>query len=393
MEMTEIQWSREFIGVIQIITAVLFFGVSFIFQRYAMLHGELGPISYNACRYVVSTFLLYVTKPCTQSFFHSEVDRPKNNDISDDRRRNDALKLLWLWGTLCGLASLGGSLLQQIGIVTVTAGKTGFITGMFVIFVPIVEYFTPGFGGQLTLSSWISVIVSFVGLFLLSGCASQSSCLEGAVGRGEVIVFISMLFWVLGIMWSDIGCKRVDVISLTTVDFFVTTVFTVILAFVFEPQFWHYPFDIITANWLLIVVVGFTEAVAFALSTLGQMYTTPTRASLLFSMESVSCAVLSYLFLGETLTSVELLGCVLMTGSALYASLSESVAVEEEEQEVDGAMRQLEAAEEELLKNRTPAASDRIVPPGNHRLSVELVPILREHVSFGSTQQRQQPSP
>ncbi len=347
------EWSRELVGEIQIMIAVLFFGVSFIFQRYAMLQG-IGPVTYNACRYVVSTTLLFLFRPCAQAVVHSEVEKDVNVLISEKDRQRNEMKELWWWGGLCGLAGLGGSILQQIGIVTVTAGKTGFITGMFVIFVPIVEWLTPGFGGTLTWKSWCAALISLTGLYLLSGCAESSVCLGGAIGTGEVIVFVSMLFWVVSIMFSDIGAKRVDVISLTTVDFFVTTIFTVLFAFLLEPQSWVYPFTDIRNNWPTIVLVGFTEALAFALSTLGQMYTPPTRASVLFSLEAVTCAVGSYFMLGERLSYVEIVGCCLMTGSALLSSVSSS----EDEDEQDSAE--------------------------TSKTLVELQPFCENHASFGS---------
>jgi len=70
-------------------------------------------------------------------------------------------------------STIGGATLQQMGLVTVSAGKTAFITGMFVVFVPIFEYFIPGFGHQLTPSSWAMALVSMVGLYLLTGCAEE----------------------------------------------------------------------------------------------------------------------------------------------------------------------------------------------------------------------------
>ncbi len=324
------EWmTKELIGELQIISAVLFFGVSFVYQRYAMTHTHVGPITYNACRFVISTFLLVVLKPYAQKTFHTEIVQKVDESVSELDRNTSALKELWFWGVLCGLSGFGGSILQQIGIVTVTAGKTGFITGMFVIFVPIVEWLTPGFGVSLNYKTWIAALVSLFGLYLLSGCLGSDRCFGGAVGSGEVIVFVSMLCWVFGIMWSDIGSKRVDVISLTTVDFLVVTVLTIVFALVFEPQFFVYPFTEIRSCYVPILVVGVTEALAFSLSTLGecdwnmvdaslfdlyvtqfagQMYSSPSRASVLFSMESVSCAVLSYFFLGEQMTYMEIIG-------------------------------------------------------------------------------------
>ena len=80
-----------------------------------------------------------------------------------------------------------------------SADKTSFIIGMYVVLVPIVTWAVPGFGegGQASVWSWLSVLLSMAGLYLLSGCAEEQVCVGGALGQGEFFVFVSMLFWVV----------------------------------------------------------------------------------------------------------------------------------------------------------------------------------------------------
>jgi drug/metabolite transporter (DMT)-like permease len=296
-------WSNEVIGEIQILISLIFFGASFIGQRYSMLHG-IGPISYNACRYIFSTLFLCIAKYGIglKSSYEKEDEKNRNNEAPSQ------LSNLWFYGICLGICNFAGSILQQIGLVTVTAGKTGFITGMYVVIVPIAEYLVPGFDSNLNLMSWLAAGLSFVGLFLLSGCAGHEQCFGGAIKMGEVIVFISMFCWVVSIMLSDVGSKKVEVVTLTLIDFFITTIITIGFALYFEPEAWVYPYTSIRSNWISIVVVGFSEAVAFTLSTLGQMYTPPSRAAVLYSLEAVVCAVLSYFCLNEHLRFIEIIG-------------------------------------------------------------------------------------
>ncbi|RYH28905.1 DMT family transporter [archaeon] len=348
-------WSNEFTGEIQIMASLLFFGASFIGQRYAMLQG-MGPISYNACRYIFSTFFLCIAKyglglaadyeeeekkdKLRISIYNVEESEDSKRDISQkDCCSNDLL----IYGLGLGVANFAGSLLQQIGLVTVTAGKTGFITGMYVVIVPIVEYLTPGFNSSLSIRAWIAAGLSFFGLFLLSGCAGHEVCFGGAIKMGEATVFVSMLFWVVSIMMSDVGSKKVEVVLLTLVDFLTTTVITLLLALYMEPEAWVYPYTSIQRNIVSIIAVGFSEAVAFTLSTLGQMYTPPSRAALLFSLEAVVCAFLSYIFLNETLRPLETCGGFLMFSAALVSSWSFG----SEEEEDDGRTTDLQATAEE----------------------------------------------
>lgn len=309
----------KFIGEVQILVSLIFFGISFIYQKAAMING-MSPISYNACRYVVSTALLFLYKSLSGGAVHRDL---KVDEGSGWDAKN--IKQFLFFGFLLGLANCGGSLLQQIGLVTVTAGKTGFITGMYVVFVPMVEYLIPCYNTSIDLVASIAALASLFGLYLLCGCAEQQTCIGGAIGEGEIMVFISMLFWVVSIIIADISTKKVDVVLLTCVDFSVTTIITVLLALYLEPSNWIYPFTTIRENWSSICIVGFTEAVAFLLSMLGQMYTPPTRASLLFSMEAAVCAIFAFFLLGEVLSWIEVFGGLIMMLAAIFSSVSSSV--------------------------------------------------------------------
>jgi drug/metabolite transporter (DMT)-like permease len=309
---------REWVATLQLFFSTTLFGVSFIGQKIATTRG-IGPFTYTACRFVVSTVLLYLFRPLIQLLIHSEIDAGSR---SGNREPTSVTKELYKWAPLCGLAAFAGSNLQQIGLTTVSAGKTAFITGMYVIFVPIVEWALPGFGLKLSKRVWISAVISLVGMFFLSGDMSAA-----AVGKitflsaGEIIVFISMLFWVISIISADIGTKRgVDGVSFTLLEFAVSTALSIVLAVIFEWKYLIYPFESIVNSWEVILLVGFTEGASFLFGTLGQMYTSPSKAALIYSLESVTAAVGAYFFLGEVLTVPELFGCVLMLSAAIFCS-------------------------------------------------------------------------
>ena len=140
------------------------------------------------------------------------------------------------------------------------------------------------------------------------------------MGTGELLVLISCLFWAVSILSSDAGAKRCDCVSLTLVDFFIAGVVSLIVAVVMEPAEWSYPFTNIRNNWHFISIVGFTEGSGFTLATIAQMHVEPSRAGLLLSLETVSTALCGYLFLNETLTHIELLGCFLMFAATYISS-------------------------------------------------------------------------
>jgi drug/metabolite transporter (DMT)-like permease len=357
--------SNEFICEVQIIISLFFFGSSFIGQKQAMTNG-LGPITFNACRYVVSTFLLYCVKECTGfklSIEETESEKRTHPPIGNNGEyqpieptyfnQMSSRKQMFFYATLLGITNFGGSMLQQIGLVTVSAGKTGFITGMYVVFVPIFEYiFIPKYRHHMNYRIVFSVLLSFLGLYLLSGCLEHEDCIGTTLGRGEVIVFVSTFFWVVSILVSDYGAKNCEVIEMTYYEFLIATILNIAFAVYFETEFLYYPFVDISLNWYLIIIVGFTEAVSFGLATLGQMYVNPTRATILFSMEAVVCATLAFLILREKMSFIEIIGAIFMTLAALLSSFSNEETIEMDEEYEEQFLQDLEEFYEERKNKR-----------------------------------------
>ena len=129
-----------------------------------------------------------------------EIENERLEGDFPDFIKHSSNREIYIWGIICGLGDSGASIFQQVGLVTVSADKASFIIGMYVVFVPLVTWLFPWCGdtggGAVSVWSWISVSLSILGLYLLSGCAEGLVCVGGAVEQGEFFVFISMLFWV-----------------------------------------------------------------------------------------------------------------------------------------------------------------------------------------------------
>lgn len=258
---------RERIAILQLFCSTISFGVAFVAQKHAVSQGT-GPLTFTACRFIVSTCLLILFRPLLQYLFHSKID-PKD---SETLQISNATRELFKWGSLGGIALTGGSNLQQLGLLTVSAGKTAFITGMYVIVVPIVEYILPGFGSKVNWKVWASATISLIGLYFLSLDPDASNG-EPAFSFGEVIVFGSMLFWVANIMITGIGMQKgCDSISYTIVQHGVATTLNTSIALIFETKSFIYPFHDILKSWDMILLVGFCKALSFLFGSLGQMY-------------------------------------------------------------------------------------------------------------------------
>jgi drug/metabolite transporter (DMT)-like permease len=332
--------ARERIAMVQLVMSSVLFGICFVAQKQAMGDG-MTPITFTAARYVVSLTLLLILKPLLQlQNVHTGKDEVCRTIESQSYSAKRLLFETIKWGGMCGLGSVFGSNLQQIGLVTVTAGKAAFYTAMYVIVVPIVEYCLPGFGAKLNWRIWLSAIVSAFGAYLLSGCASEEAgCFDtwsssrnrdgdlntGLSHVGDLIVIASMFCWVFSIIACDVGTDRgVDGVSFTIVEFGVCTFFSVVLSLVFEPRAWDDIFTSVTKSGSMVLLVGITEAVSFLLATLGQIYVDASKSAVIFSFESVVGAVGGYFWLGEKLDTIEIVGCVLMLGAVLFSSYETS---------------------------------------------------------------------
>jgi drug/metabolite transporter (DMT)-like permease len=308
----------RFVGEVYLLLSVLFFGVAFVVMRYAMFY-KLGPQSFNAGRFLFATLCLVLTKYVGVMMENAKAGslQPKVTLWGLFTNSNNLL-----WGSALGVANFTASGFMQSGLATVDANRAGFIVGMYVVFVPIAETCVPGLKSKLSARPMLAALLSLFGLYLMSGCAEESVCMGGAVGDGEVLMVMSMVVWVVSIICCSIGSKLVDPIMLTVTNFLVATICSIAFALILEPEVWVWPMRAFTQEWAVLSVVGVLQAAGFALSTLGQQYSTPTVAALIMSQETVVCAVVSYLALNETLSAVEMSGCAIMLVATVLALVS-----------------------------------------------------------------------
>lgn len=219
------------------------------------------------------------------------------------------LKKSLILGTLLGT----GILLQNQGIYQTTASKSAFITGLMVIFTPIVQFILerrpPRIGNLL------GIIVVTYGLYLLTSPSGSE------INSGDILVLISAVIFGVYIVYLDIFSKTENVLHLA---FLQVTVTTIIAAFVV-------PFETIifnpTAQLLLSILYMGICATVFTtyIQTRFQKETTPTRAVIIFTIEPVITAVLAYFFLKEILGTAGVIGAVLIVSGILISEFSDGV--------------------------------------------------------------------
>lgn len=283
-------------ALLMVLTAVIW-GIAFVFQRTGMEH--IGPFAFNFFRCLLSlVFLLAV----------SGFLKIKNKN-SEKKQTNFSRKSLYIGGILAGLALFLGMSTQQVGMVSTSAAKAGFITTMYIVLVPIMGMF---YGRKTTPKMWLCVAIAAVGLYMLS-------IKEGfVIEKGDFFVFLSAIFFGLQIVIIDIFAPKADAIKLSMIEFATSGVLSLIATLMTETT----TMAGIQAAGVAILYTGLlSSGVGFTLQIIAQKNLAPTVTSLIMSMESGVSAIAGVIFLHEALTSREVVGCIIMIIAVLLAQL------------------------------------------------------------------------
>ncbi|MDR3314480.1 MAG: DMT family transporter [Oscillospiraceae bacterium] len=220
-----------------------------------------------------------------------------------------------LYGALGGVALFIASTLQQYGIqYTGSAGKAGFITGLYIVLVPL---FGIALGRKPPWLTWVAALFACAGRFFLS-LPKESSIADGfgGFGRGEAMLLIGAVFWALHILLVDHLAIRVTPIRFSAVQFAVCAVLSLAAAFLFETPSWAG----IRAGAVPLLYGGLLSVgVAYTMQIVGQRHVEPARAAIIFSLESLFAALGGVLLLREAMGWKGWLGGALMFVGILLA--------------------------------------------------------------------------
>ncbi len=218
-------------------------------------------------------------------------------------------KDLWTAGLACGLCLFVAASLQQIGLLYTSAGKSGFITALYVVLVPCAGLLL---GKRAPLTVWVGALLAATALYLL--CVKDGF----SIGKGELLTLGCALCFTCHIMVIDHFSGRVDGVKLSCVQFFVCSALAFIVTFLFEKP----SLAAVLRCWLPICYAGVLSCgVGYTFQILGQRDTKPAVASLLMSLESVFAVIFGAVLLRERLTGQEYAGCALMFTAIVLAQL------------------------------------------------------------------------
>lgn len=286
---------KQFSGVFALLGATVIWGSAFIAQSVGM--DKIGPFTFQAVRCFLAVVFLF---PASALFSRG---KPFWKSWADPA--------LWRSGVICGLALFAASSLQQIGLVYTDAGKAGFLTAMYIVFVPFLGLFVGQRPGR---NALLSLIPAIVGLYLLS-CTSVSG-----INKGDVLLLLCAVAFSVQILLIDRHCAGLDGLKLNCIQALVVTVLSVPWALLTETV----DASLIAACWLPLGYAGvLSMGVAYTLQIVGQKGVAPSAAALLMSLESVFAALFGWLLLHETMTRAELLGSVLVFAAVVISQLPE----------------------------------------------------------------------
>lgn len=209
-------------------------------------------------------------------------------------------------GIITGTVLFIASSFQQIGLTETSAGKAAFITGLYMVIVPLLGIFSKQ---RIAIFTWIGVAVATVGLYFLSVTENFT------IVKADLLELSGAFFWALHILLIDRYIKRIDLLRLSFSQFLTCSVLSLAVAFCTE----NITLLSIQQASIPILYGGILSVgVAYTLQALGQKHAKPSHAAIILSLESVFAATGGLIILGEKLGARGYLGCLLMlTGMVL----------------------------------------------------------------------------
>ncbi len=278
-----------------LLTAAIW-GLAFVAQRVGMQ--DTGPLAFNASRFLLGALVLV---PVVRA--RARTGGPGGGPPAPwrlDLRR----------GLVLGLVLLGGATLQQMGVVYTTAGKAGFITGLYVVLVPVLGL---AVGQRTGGRTWLGGLLAVAGLYLLSVTGTLH------MARGDLLVFIGAFFWAVHVLFIARWAPRTEPVRLAMLQFLVCGVVSLVAALILEPESWG---GLRGAFWPIVYAGVMSTGVAYTLQVVAQRHAPPAHAAIILSLEAVFAVLGGLVMLGESLSLRGWTGCALMLAGMILSQLA-----------------------------------------------------------------------
>ena len=324
--------SKQLRSNLMILLATFIWGTAFLAQKNG---GHIGAFTFNGIRFLIGgTFLLpviYVLDRFREKARENRENRESHdnnencenredheNDNNENHDDNGWNKMVFAGGIACGVVLFVASSLQQYGVMFTTIGKTGFITALYAVIVPV---FSIVLGKKVHLRTWIAVAIGIIGLYFLSMYGESLS-----ISYGDRFVIGCAFGFAVQIMMMDYYSPKVDPVKLACIEFFTIGIISLPFMFIFESP--NIP-DIVSVLPSLLYASILSSGVAYTLQAVGQKYAEPTQAALMMCLESVFSLFTGMIMLGEKMAIHEYIGALLIFIAVVLTQLPERSKKEE----------------------------------------------------------------
>jgi drug/metabolite transporter (DMT)-like permease len=273
-----------------LVYAALIWGSTFFIVKDSLT--SVNPVTLVAYRFLIAALLLvpvllYLKKP----LFHNVKD-----------------------GIILGVVIAALYLSQTIGLKFTSASNSGFITGLFIVFTPLLALAA---GILPSKRRVMAILISIVGLFLLTGI--------GAFNRGDALTLIAAFTYAVHIVLTAKFVQRSDPYSLAFQQFLTTGILSLLIALIASQ-----PLGTTTTTWYIILFLAvFPTALAFLIQAIAQQHTGPVKVALIFALEPVFAAVFAWTVGGELFTIKTIIGGLLIVAAMIIAELPETSPVKD----------------------------------------------------------------
>ena len=290
--------SKQFKSSIYLLLATIIWGSTFVAQSVGMDH--IGPFTFQAVRCGLGVLCLIPVILIS--------DRFKHDGKTFCSRFYD--KKLWKAGILCGIPLFLACSLQQHGLVDTDAGKSAFLTAMYIVIVPIIGIFLKR---KPSVMIPLSVALAVAGLYCLSFVGVPQ------IKTADLLLLGCALMFAIQISVVDNYVNAVDALRLNFIQALICSLLSSVMMFLTESPVLQPLLDC----WLPLCYAGFLSmGVAYTLQILGQKNLEPSAASLIMSLESVFAVLCGWLILGQKLSYWETLGCVLVFVAVILSQIN-----------------------------------------------------------------------
>ncbi len=280
---------------ILMLIAAAIWGFAFVAQRQGM--ETMGPFLFNTARFFIGVAVL------SPLVWYLSKKKKSSNKVEVSTK-----KLIFA-GTIAGLFLFAASSFQQVGLQYTTAGKAGFITGLYIFFVPLIGLFL----GQKTGSgTWLGAIIALIGLYLLSINEDFS------IADGDLLQLVCAVFFAAHVLVIGYLAKRMDPLKLSLVQYCVSGVLSLFIAIAIEVITW----DMIVDTAIPLLYAGVMSiGVGYTLQVVAQQHAKSSHAAIILGLEGAFAVLGGWLLLDEYLSTRGLIGCGLMLTGMFLSQL------------------------------------------------------------------------